>query len=109
MECCKRHCSKNNIDCDSTSVLYNNDKELTNPHDISDSFNSYFTNIGPNLASKINRGNVNTNFTNFLPPNFEKSLFLTSTHEEEIFKIVRCLKTSRSSGHDGISVFLLKK
>ena len=74
---------------DNVSVSYNNNEELTNPSDISDSFNTYFTNIDPNLASKIKRGNINTNFTNFLPPNFKKTLFLTSTHGEEIFKIVR--------------------
>ena len=95
-------------DKDHVSVFYNKNEELTNPKDISDSFNTYFTNIGPNLASKIKQDN-NINFANFLPPNFNKSLFLTPTDEEEIFKIVRCLKTSRSSGHDGLSVHLLKR
>ena len=95
-------------DKDHVSVFYNKNEELTNPKDISDSFNTYFTNIGPNLASKIKQDN-NINFATFLPPNFNKSLFLTPTDEEEIFKIVRCLKTSRSSGHDGLSVHLLKR
>ena len=98
---------KNNKD--NSSVFYNNNQELTNPDDISNSFNTYFTNIGPNLASKIKTGNTNTKFTDFLSPNFNRSLFLTPTDEEEIFKIVRCLKTSRSSGHDGLSVNLLKR
>ena len=99
---------KGKNDKDHVSVFYNKNEELTNPKDISDSFNTYFTNIGPNLASKIKQDN-NINFATFLPPNFNKSLFLTPTDEEEIFKIVRCLKTSRSSGHDGLSVHLLKR
>lgn len=93
---------------ENTSVYYDNDKELTQPNEISDAFNSYFTNIGPKLASKI-ANNINRNFTEFLPQRFHKSLFLTPTDEEEIYKIVRCLKPSNSTGHDGLSVNLLKK
>ena len=44
-----------------------------------------------------------------MPPYFHKSLYFTPTDEEEILKVVRCLKTSRSTGHDGLSVHLLKR
>ena len=94
---------------ETSSVFYNDNKELTNPDEISDAFNSYFTNIGPQLASKIKNKHVHSNFTKFLPSNFDKSLFFTPTDEEEILKIVKRLKPSRSSGHDEISVYILKK
>ena len=42
---------KNNKD--NTSIVHENDNELTDPNDISDAFNKYFTNLGLNLASKI--------------------------------------------------------
>ena len=32
---------------------------LTSPHDIAESFNDYFSNIGPDLASKIDTSNYN--------------------------------------------------
>ena len=68
----------------------------------------YFTNIGPKLASKIN--NINRkNFATFLPPYFHKSLFLSPTDKYEILKIVKALKSSRSTGHDCLSVNLLQK
>ena len=98
---------KNNKE--NSSIFINDNKELTNPDEIADAFNSYFTNIGPQLATKIRNKHVNSNFSKFLPPKFEKSLFFTPTDEEEVLKIVRCLKPSRSSGHDEISVNLLKK
>ena len=53
--------------------------------------------------------NADANFTKFLPPYYDKSLFFTPTDEEEIFKIVRTLKSGRSTGYDGISMNLLKK
>ena len=48
---------------ETSSVFYNDNKELTNPDEISDAFNSYFTNIGPQLASKIKNKHVHSNFT----------------------------------------------
>ena len=93
---------------DSSNIFHDNDQQLTNPNDISDAFNTYFTNIGPKLASKIN--NINRkNFATFLPPYFHKSLFLSPTDKYEILKIVKALKSSRSTGHDGLSVNLLQK
>ena len=90
------------------TVFYENDREFKEPSDISNAFNSYFTNIGPKLASSM-ANNANKNFVKFLPPYFHKSLFFTPTDEEEIFKIVRILKSGRSSGYDGLSMNLLKK
>ena len=34
------------------SFMYN-EKEITNPQEIADKFNDFFTNVGPNLSNKI--------------------------------------------------------
>ena len=92
---------------DNTNIFYDNGQQFTNPNDISNEFNTYFTNIGQKLASKID--NSNTNFTQFLPPYSDKSFFLAPTNIHEILTTVRSLKSSKSTGHDGLSVHLLKQ
>ena len=82
-------------------------KEINDPEQISNLFNSYFVNIGPNLAAKINA--TRGDFTQYLNEPFHKSLFLRPTNQHEILKIVQALKPSASTGCDGISVKLLKK
>ena len=72
----------------------------------SNAFNSYFTNIGPNVAAQID---TNRCFTRYLKFPCEKSLFFTTTHVYEITDIVRSLKNTKSSGFDEISVFILKE
>ena len=74
---------------------------------IANDFNDYFTTVGSNLASNIDAGNCH--FTDFIPPPCQNSLFLYSTHNHEMITIVKHLKSSKSSGHDGISVYLLKQ
>ena len=64
-------------------------------------------NVGPNLASNINAGS--THFTEFLPPTCEITLFFIPTDNNEIFNIVKHLKSTKSSGHDGLSVHFLKQ
>ena len=71
------------------------------------SFNSFFTNIGPELASKIN--SPNAHFTDYLPEPNPESLFLNPTDPTEIINITRSLNTSKSHGHDRISMSLLKE
>ena len=80
-------------------------QQLSDPAIISSTFNSYFTNIGPKLASNIETGAAH--FTDYLPQTCEKSLFLNPTNSHEIIEIVRNLKNSKSSAYDEICVNLL--
>ena len=65
-------------------------KEITNPTEIAQAFNQFFTNIGPELASKISSDNKH--FTEYLfEPNQNKMCFIP-TDEHEILKIVQSLK-----------------
>ena len=94
-----------------TSVTNNkfvvNGTEITNNKDIAENFNSFFVNIGSNLASRIN--NDNANFTQFLPQPFHKSLFLNPTDPGEIINITKSLNSGKSQGYDGLSSSLLKQ
>ena len=88
--------------------IKSNTKEITDPEEIAHTFNSFFTNVGPELASKINKSN-NSHFSQYLPESKQNAMFFISTHEHEILKIVKALKTKNSSGYDGISTKLLKQ
>ncbi|XP_065675798.1 uncharacterized protein LOC136092005 [Hydra vulgaris] len=74
-------------------------KEYDNNNAISEKFNSFFVNIGPNLASKVNC------------PNNSFETYLTSVNNELIFKelkidelenAINSLKTNKSPGIDDI-------
>ena len=77
------------------------------PQNIADMFNTYFVNVGPELANNIDA--PQTCFREFLSEPCNNSLFLAPTNCHEVLKIVQSLKSSASTGHDGISVKLLKK
>ena len=81
--------------------------ELTDSAEIANAFNSYFTSIGPDLASQIKSDNCN--FTQFLNRPSENTMFFVSTHQYEIKEIVKKLKSKSSAGYDGISTKLLKQ
>ena len=93
-----------NCKTDNTDTFCHND---TNPTEVCNTFNNYFTNIGPNLAEQINTSNGH--FTQYLSTPSEKSLFFNPTNVHEILDIVKLLNSSKSSGFDGISVCIIKK
>ena len=84
-----------------------NDQEINNSADIAEAFNSFFTNIGPELASKIPHNN--THFSEYLPQQQNNTIFFHPTNEDEIIKTVNAFKSKKSSGYDGISTKLLKQ
>ena len=95
---------------ESTSLdnLNINGKEITNSEDVSKEFNSFFTRVGPELASKIN-SNDNTHFSDYLTRPLNKNIFFNPTDEAEIIKVVKSFQPKKSSGYDGISMKLLKQ
>ena len=93
----------NKINCIKTGT-----NEITDPAEMAHTFNSFFTNIGPDLASKVNNCN-NSHFSQYLPESKQNAMFFISTHEHEILTIVKGLKAKKSSGYDGISTKLLKQ
>ena len=75
---------------------------------ISNTFASYFSQVGKNLAEKM--PNSNTSIGDYLRclQSHKSSIYLHPTDVHEIKKIVGKLPSKRSSGHDNISNILLK-
>ncbi len=73
---------------------------------MSNSFNSFFTNIGPSLATKIPP--TNAHFSTYLHNSNAFSFFLTPTNAAEIIRVCDTLKTNTSPGFDDISSSVVK-
>lgn len=76
------------------------------PTEISNKFNEYFINVGPNLASKIPVSDMN--FSNYLGERYIKSIFLDPVTENEVKLEIRRLKENKPCGHDEIPPKLVK-
>ena len=84
----------------------NRGNRITDSIDIANNFNILFTNIGTNLADKIN--NPDDDYISPLNSiNRHNSIFLNPTYPDEIIQITNKLKVSNSSGIDNISNKLL--
>ena len=98
----------NNKKCIPSKINDENGVSLSNLKDISNAFNKYYVNVGPNLATKI--GTTNCDYRKNLPKiNSYGSLFMRPTDEQEVSNIIKLLKPKSSSGHDGMSAKLLKR
>ena len=92
----------------------NNIKSLvTGGHIISDNkiiaekFSDFFFNVGPILAASL-WSNVSRTHKSYLNENILTSFQFNLVDEDHIGKIMKSLKNETSSGHDGISIKLLK-
>jgi hypothetical protein len=74
---------------------------------ISEAFNDYFVNIGPNLASKIAR--CDNQFTDYMGERCQTSMFLNPVTEAEILTIVKATKNKFSPDCNDITMDLVKK
>ena len=72
------------------------DKTLTKPFDISETFNNYFTNIGKNLANKFEEQNHNNlSHDRFLNIPYVNPIQLPYVTSEEIINIIDSLETKK--------------
>ena len=80
---------------------------LTEPGDVANSLNSYFTAIGPKLASEFFSG-----ANNIVPEDYLTKIKSSFTHEEVkpaiVLELLNAVKISKATGHDGISNRILK-
>ena len=73
------------------------DKTLTKPFDISETFNNYFTNIGKNLANKFEeQNNNNLSHDRFLNIPYVNPIQLPCVTSEEIINIIDSLETKKA-------------
>jgi len=81
-------------------------KETDKNHVIADAFNKYFTNIGPTLASNIPKTSLE--FKHFMPNPPPCSFGILPVNDEELIQVANDLKTTNSSGPDGINPSIAK-
>ena len=81
---------------------------ITDPIEIANKFNSFFTSIGPKLASNINTP-PNKNFKQYLKNRTQAVFNFTTITSNDVLKTITQLKPKSSSGHDNISTNLLKR
>ena len=75
--------------------------------DIAETFNDFFTNIGPKLASEI-KSTCQKSYKAFLTEKITSNFNFHTVDVEHVKKTFGKLKSKASSGHDGISSSLLK-
>ena len=86
-------------------VKLNDESMISDKSVISNKFNEFFVNIGPNLAKKIPIQNVSP--LQFMDVPTANSIFLSLVTAEEIREIVCSLKNG-AAGHDEIKASILK-
>ena len=89
----------------STCILHNGNT-LTDPTEIANTFNDYFSNIGESLQSKIHSSHLN--FTKYLKNSSINSFFLSPTNVNEIIGLITHLKIGKASGPNSIPSAVLK-
>ena len=85
-----------------------NEKQITDKKEITEQLNSFFITIGPKLANEHDPVGK-PDFKSYLNINKLKTVFkCTPIEEEETQTIIKNLKPKYISGHDNISLILLK-
>ena len=74
---------------------------------IANEFNNFFANIGPKLATSIKTDGIK-NFDSYLRSPIQSTFKFKPYTENDTLKLIQSLKSKTSTGHDGISVRLLK-
>ena len=94
--------------CSICVLSLNNGDTITNPYDISNTFNNYFASIAETTKKSINYSHKH--FSDYLS-NKSSTIFLEPTDKEEIANIMSSLNSKKTSGPDSIpygTLFLLK-
>ena len=89
------------------TLIDDNGNDTTDPYKISNIFNKYFVNIGPDIDKSIPKSNHN--FSEYLHEiHCNKTFFLVPTTSNEIFDIINKLDDNKATGPNSIPVFILK-
>ena len=75
---------------------------------MANSFNEFFTEIGPTMDKQIPNSNILRNPNVYLSPRIPHSLFFYPSTPEEISDIISSLDDSKSSGPSSIPIKIIK-
>ena len=99
--------NKTNRRVNKIEKIVKNNNVVTDKNEIADSFNEFFANIGPLLASKIDINNKKP-YTSYLKRVISSEFNFATVDSDYVLKIIKSLRTKDSKGHDGISTKMLK-
>ena len=83
-------------------------KHISSDLDMSNAFNNFFTNIGPQLDAKIPHHQRPNKELHFLSDRIPHTFLISSTNNKEIIEIIDSLDSSKSTGPCKIPINLLK-
>ena len=82
------------------------DKTISDPKNIAENFNNFFTSIGKNIQKNIFP--TKKHFSNFLKDPITDTFFISPTTPEEVYKSIQELQVNKSLGPNGIPIKILK-
>ncbi len=88
-------------------LFKDNEKIITDKIAIANKFNTFFTNMGPELAHKIKQP-TNKSFKNYLLLNYNHNFKFKNINEGTVLLIIDKLAPKTSFGFDGLSTKLIK-
>ncbi len=88
-------------------LFKDDEKIITDKLDIANRFNSFYADIGPQLAQKI-LAPPNKSFKNYLTVKYNLNFQFQNVEESNVNEIISKLKSKTSFGWDGLSTKLLK-
>ena len=90
----------------SPTCIIDNNKTITDPKQIANSFNNFFTNVSEKIQSKIRPSNQH--FSNYLKNACNSSLFIKPTTPSEVMDLISNLKIAKSVGPFSIPTSILQ-
>ena len=100
--------SRKKVDNMLPDTFIKNGNELSDPKEIANAFNEYFSKIGSNLASNINCTEDGQSYKVYLQNPTLKKFAFKKVNDNEVLSIINKLKNKKSRGADNISNQLLK-
>ena len=82
---------------------------INDPSKIADAFNDHFSNIGPDLADKINLNYSNRSYLDYLPNQNNAIFQLREISIPTVYALLSTLSTSKATGLDKISSRLIRE
>ena len=99
--------NKSNNTCTVISKLNINGMLVTDNDKIASELNSYFCNVGAELASKLSSISPSSDFKTFLPPPIQNSFACLPISMNEISNVIYKLKSKNSAGADEFNARLV--